>query len=76
MTFASCASRGRQLLAQQRREIANGSGGDFAGSKANTRFRLDAGTQFEGAQRVNSVLGERPVGIDVATQDQADLIGE
>ena len=37
---------------------------------------LDAGAQFEGAQRVNAVLGERPVGIDAATQDQADLIGD
>ena len=76
MTFRVRRFRGRQLFAQQRRQIANGGGGDVAGSEAYSRFGLDAGTQFEGAQRVNAVLGERPVGIDATTQDQADLIGE
>ena len=32
--------------------------------------------QFEVAQRVQSVLGQRMVGIDVAAQDQTDLLGE
>jgi hypothetical protein len=58
--------RGRQLFAQQPGQTANG--GDVGGRDAYSRFGLDAGAQFEGAQRVNAVLGERTVGIDAATQ--------
>ena len=49
---------------------------EVAGRDAYSGFGLDVGAQFEGAQRVQAVLGERPVGIDGATQDQADLVGD
>ena len=49
--------RGRQLFAQQLRQTANGDGRDVGGRDANSRFGLDAGAQFEGAQRVQAVLG-------------------
>jgi hypothetical protein len=42
--------------------------------RAFSRFGLGAGAWFEGAQRVQAVLGERAVGIDAATQDQGDPV--
>jgi hypothetical protein len=69
--------RGRQLFAQHLRQTANGANaGEVGRIDAYSHFGLDAGAQFEGAQRVNAELGERPVGIDAATQEEADLIGD
>ena len=51
-------------------------GGDVGGVDAYSRLALDAGAQFEVAQRVEAVLGERTVRIDGATQNQADLLGD
>ena len=51
-------------------------GGDVSGADAYARFGLDAGAQFEVAQRVQTVLGQRAVRIDRATQNQTDLIGD
>ena len=56
------------------RPVPNGA--DIRGVDAYSRFGLDAGAQFEVAQRVEAVLGERTVRIDAAAQDQADLIGD
>ena len=47
----------------------------MGGVDAYSRFALDAGAQFEVAQRVEAVLEERTVRIDGAAQNQADLLG-
>ena len=65
---------GRQRVAQVLRQTSNG--GDVRGDDADSRFGLDAGAQFEVAQRVKAVLGQRTVRVDGATQDQADLLGD
>ena len=51
-------------------------GGDVGSGNAHTCFGLDAGSQFHNANRIQAVLEQRAVGIDAATQDQADPIGD
>ena len=50
--------------------------GDVGGAGADPGFSFDAGAQFEIAQRIESVVGERTIGVDGAAQDQADLLGD
>src|SRR5579884_3849628 len=76
-TLLSRSFCGRQLFNQQSGQPANGADlGQVGGIDADPRFGLDPGAQFQGTQRVQTVLGKRPVRIDAATQDQADLLGE
>lgn len=42
--------------------------------QAHPRFGLDTGAQFEVAQRVEAVLGQRAVRVDRAPQTQADVV--
>ena len=50
--------------------------GDGLGGEANSGLGLDPGTQFEVAQRVETVIGERAVGVDGASQDRPDLLAD
>ena len=68
-----------RVLGRQRVAQVLGQGphsGDVLGVDAYSGFVLDARAQFEVAQRVEAVLGERTVRIDGATQNQADLLGD
>ena len=49
--------------------------GDGLGGDPDTGLGFDAGPQFEVAQRVQPVVGERAVRVDRAAQDQAGLLG-
>ena len=51
-------------------------GDDGLGRQADTRLRLDVGAQLQGAQGIQTVIGERTIGIDRPPQDQADLVGD
>src|SRR5262249_27105692 len=68
---------GRQRLRQVRAQRACGVvGRDRLGRDADTGLGFDAGAQLQVAQRVQPVVGERPVRVDRATQDQAGLLGD
>src|SRR5262249_52301710 len=48
--------------------------GDLRGTDGYPGFRFDPGAQFQVAQRIQPVLAQRPIRIDGAPQQQADLI--
>ena len=61
-----------QLLAKVLCQTTNR--GDLRGTDPHSGLGFDPGPQFQVPQRIHTVLTQRPVGIDGAPQQQADLI--
>src|SRR5271163_1266849 len=64
----------RELVVQVIRQTPHG--GDVGRGDAYPCYGLDVGAQLEVAQRVKAILGKRMVRIDVAAQNQTDLLGK